>query len=89
MEILVMPEIRMRAKHQLTLPAGIVREAQIQENDQLTVSYINGNIVITPKQASRDEGDIMSFAGIGRGLWGATSEEVDQTLRSMKNEWER
>ncbi|MFZ3083547.1 AbrB/MazE/SpoVT family DNA-binding domain-containing protein [Rhodoferax ferrireducens] len=84
-----MPEIRMRPKHQVTLPASVVREAKLKPDDRLTVTFINGSIIITPKHDAKDEDDIMSFAGIGHGLWGNTPEEVDQTLCNMKNSWER
>jgi len=84
-----MPEIRMRPKNQVTLPASVVREAEIKLDDRLNVTYVNGSIVITPKQAAQDQCDIMSFAGIGHGLWGNTPAEVEQTLRNMKNSWQR
>lgn len=84
-----MPEIRMRPKHQITLPASVVRQAKLKPDDRLTVTFINGSIIITPIHDAKDQDDIMSFAGIGHGLWGNTPEEVDQTLRHMKNSWER
>lgn len=84
-----MPEIRMRPKHQVTLPASVVRAAKLKPDDRLTVTFINGSIIITPKHDDKDQDDIMSFAGIGHGLWGNTPEEVDQTLCNMKNSWER
>lgn len=84
-----MPEIRMRPKHQVTLPASVVRAAKLKPDDRLTVTFINGSIIITPKHDAKDQEDIMSFAGIGHGLWGNTPEEVDQTLCNMKNSWER
>lgn len=84
-----MPEIRMRPKHQITLPASVVRAAKLKPDDRLTVTFINGSIIITPKHDAKDQDDIMSFAGIGHGLWGNTPAEVDQTLCNMKNSWER
>ena len=84
-----MPEIRMRPKHQVTLPASVVRQANIAVNDRLTVSYLNGSIIITPRQARQDSEDLMAFAGIGRGLWGDSAEAVDATLRNQRDEWER
>ncbi len=44
-----MAEIRMRRKHQVTLPASIVRLAGIEPEDMLTVTFTNGAIVIKPK----------------------------------------
>ncbi len=84
-----MPEIRMRPKHQITLPASVVREAKIKLDDRLTVTYLNGSIIITPKLDAEAQDDILSFAGIGRGLWGSTPQAVDATLADMKNAWER
>ena len=89
MKVVSMPEIRMRPKHQVTLPASVVRQAKLKADDRLTVSYVNGSIIITPKHEARDQDDIMSFAGIGHGLWGNTAAEVDQTLLQMKNSWQR
>ena len=84
-----MPEIRMRPKHQVTLPASLVRQANIQLDDKLAVSYVNGSIILTPCAAHKNQADIMAFAGIASGLWGTTAHEIDQTLSSMKSGWER
>ncbi len=89
MTLLKMSEIRMRPKHQVTLSASIVHLAQIKPDDTLSVSYLNGSIIITPKIHHQEEINILSFAGIGRGLWGNTTEDVDATIRNMKEAWER
>lgn len=84
-----MPEIRMRTKHQVTLPASVVRAANLHPDDRLMVTYVNGNIIITPKKTEPQTDDVMQFAGIGRGLWGNTPEAVIETIRNMRSEWER
>ena len=84
-----MPEIRLRPKHQVTLPANLVRRANIQLDDKLTISYVNGSIILTPIAAGKTQTDIMAFAGIASGLWGGTALEIDQTLDSNKSGWER
>ena len=84
-----MPEIRMRPKHQVTLPASLVRQANIEPDDKLAVSYVNGSIILTPCAKSKDQIDIMAFAGIANGLWGDTAQEIDRTLGDMKSGWER
>jgi hypothetical protein len=84
-----MSTIRIRPKHQVTLPASIVRQASIQTDDVFSVVYLNGSIVITPQLAGRKAPSLMSFAGIGKGLWGDSQEAVDATLRDMKNAWHR
>ena len=84
-----MPEIRMRPKHQVTLPASLVRQANIKLDDRLAVSYVNGSIILTPCAASTNQTDIMAFAGIANGLWGNTAQEIDRNLNDMKSGWER
>ena len=84
-----MPEIRMRPKHQVTLPASIVRAANLQLDDKLEVSYINGNIIIAPKKVTSQPSDVMAFAGIGSGLWGATPAAVENTVKKLRNDLAR
>ncbi len=85
-----MPEIRMRPKHQITLPASVVRAANLKEDDRLNVDYLNGVIVITAKKPENQKGtDVMAYAGTGKGLWGDTPEEIDATIRNLRDSWER
>lgn len=84
-----MPEIRMRPKHQVTLPASLVRQANIKLDDKLAVSYVNGSIILTPTTKAKNQTDIMAFAGIASSLWGSTAGEIDQTLANLKSGWER
>jgi bifunctional DNA-binding transcriptional regulator/antitoxin component of YhaV-PrlF toxin-antitoxin module len=84
-----MPIIRMRPKHQVTLPASIVRAANIKPDDRLNVAYVNGSIIITPAQDIDKQGGLTSYAGIGRGIWGTTPAQVDQSLSDLKDSWER
>ncbi len=84
-----MPEIRMRPKHQVTLPASLVRQANIKLDDKLDVSYVNGSIILTPSTVGKDQTDIMAFAGIASGLWGRSAKDIDQNLDNMKSGWER
>ena len=85
-----MPEIRMRRKHQVTLPASIVRAANLQTDDRLTVTLVNGNIVITPaRNKAAAPNNVMAFAGIGREVWGRTAEESEAAVRALRDEWER
>jgi bifunctional DNA-binding transcriptional regulator/antitoxin component of YhaV-PrlF toxin-antitoxin module len=84
-----MPQIRMREKHQVTLPASVVRAANLKPDDKLQVDYVNGSIIITPQRSAEGGADILAFAGIGRGLWGDTAEKVEQALRERKDSWQR
>lgn len=82
-----MPEIRMRPKHQVTLPASIVREANLAIDDRLEVTYTNGVIILIPnsKTPQAKKFNIMSYAGIGKGIWGNTAEEVDQYINDLRS----
>lgn len=76
----------MRRKHQVTLPASIVRQAGIEPEDMLTVTFTNGAIVIKPKtKASEPQDDVMSYAGIGQGVWGTGSAEVLANIRKLRD----
>jgi len=80
----------MRSKNQFTLPASLVRESGIQIDDKLSVSLVNGSIVITP-MGPKHQGlsDVMAFAGIAQGVWGGSPEEVENTLQRDRATWER
>lgn len=47
------------------------------------------NTDTAPMTPEEEERRLMSFAGIGRGTWGSTPEEVQQTIRDLRNSWER
>jgi antitoxin component of MazEF toxin-antitoxin module len=80
----------MRSKNQFTLPASLVRESGIQIDDKLSVSLVNGSIVITP-MGPKHQGlsDVMAFAGIAQVVWGDSPEEVENTLQRDRATWER
>lgn len=84
-----MPEVQMRRKHQVTIPASIVEKAHLSENCTFDVDYVNGVIIFTPKNLIPKKDNIMSYAGIFSGAWGETSTEVETTIRNLHNEWER
>ena len=85
----IMPEVRVRQKHQITLPSSIVQEAHIAPNDTLEIALVNGVITLTPTKRQECKDSVMSYAGIFRGAWGATPEEVEKTLRDQRDSWER
>ncbi|WP_020560816.1 hypothetical protein [Thiofilum flexile] len=37
----------------------------------------------------KKEGHLMSFAGIGRGMWGNTPEKIQKTIQDLRASWER
>jgi AbrB family looped-hinge helix DNA binding protein len=55
-----MLEVRVRQKHQITLPASIVQEAHIAPNDTLEIALVNGVIILTPtKRKERKDSVIL------------------------------
>ena len=90
MRVFTMPEIRMRPKHQITLPASVVRAANLKADDRLNVDFVNGAIIIRLKSDQcSPQSDLMAFAGIGAGLWGSTKEETNASIRNLRDSWKR
>jgi bifunctional DNA-binding transcriptional regulator/antitoxin component of YhaV-PrlF toxin-antitoxin module len=81
-------EITVRQRNQVTIPKAIAEAAGIEEGTVCDMQYANGVITIV-LPAHRPPIDVMQFAGIGRGLWGQTTEEVDRTIRALRDEWDR
>ena len=85
-----MLKVRVRDKHQITLPASIVRAASIGPNDMLDVSYQNGAItLLTQRVAGEKRRSLMDLAGSTKGLYGRTTEERDAYLANERKSWER
>ncbi|MHB1233704.1 MAG: AbrB/MazE/SpoVT family DNA-binding domain-containing protein [Burkholderiales bacterium] len=84
-----MSTVRVRPKHQITLPVSIVNQAGIHQDDLLEADYVNGVITLVPKARQARHGDIMDYAGIARDVYGKTAEEVDVALSQLRDEWER
>ncbi|MBT9096186.1 AbrB/MazE/SpoVT family DNA-binding domain-containing protein [Methylovulum psychrotolerans] len=82
-----MPKAQMHSKHQVTLPASIVEKAHLAEDCTFDVDYINGAIVLTPINPNPKKDDVLSYAGLFSGAWGATPEEVEQTINTLHKEW--
>jgi len=79
-----MSQVRVRQKHQITLPANIVQDAHIIPNDTLEVAFVNGVITLTPKKRHAPKNAVMAFAGVAKGVWGETPEAVEATLTSQR-----
>lgn len=84
-----MTQVRVRQKGQITIPMQIAEEAQIRPDDTLEISYTNGVITLIPVARKERGSSIMAFAGIARGTWGETAEEVDGNLEQSRSSWER
>jgi bifunctional DNA-binding transcriptional regulator/antitoxin component of YhaV-PrlF toxin-antitoxin module len=93
METLTMPQVKIREKGQVTIPSELLQEwsnrNHVSVNDSMEAVLANGVLMLIPKKRHTAKRDIMSFAGVGKGLWGATPEEIDASINEMRNLWTR
>ena len=70
-----------------TLPEHIGPEFKRDPDDKLEVTNTDGAIDQTPmaKGLSAHEFDFMTYAGLGKGIWGDTCEEVDLFIRGLRS----
>jgi bifunctional DNA-binding transcriptional regulator/antitoxin component of YhaV-PrlF toxin-antitoxin module len=84
-----MTSITVRQRNQVTIPKGIAEAAGLTEGTVCDLHYENGVITIKVPW-HREPGDsILKYAGIARGVWGETPEEVDRTIRELRDSWDR
>ena len=83
-----MTEITVRQRNQITIPHDIAAQAGITTGTVCDVFYANGTIMIRLPRHEAPDDDIMRFAGVGKGLWGSTTEEVDRTIRGLRDSWD-
>jgi bifunctional DNA-binding transcriptional regulator/antitoxin component of YhaV-PrlF toxin-antitoxin module len=82
--------VRVRDKHQITLPASVVRAANVGVNDVLEVSCKDGAIVLSaPRVKEKKRPCLMDLAGSTKGLYGNTTEERQAWLAGERKSWER
>ncbi|WP_297484517.1 AbrB/MazE/SpoVT family DNA-binding domain-containing protein [Ferrovum sp.] len=84
-----MSQVRVRLKHQITIPARIAEAAHIKPDDMLEVAYANGVVTLVPVNRKARKGSAMAYAGIARGLWGQTTAEIEADLKGGHDSWER
>lgn len=84
-----MSQVRVRPKHQITLPSRIVAAAHLKPDDVLEVSYANGVVTLMPVNRKDRKGSVMAYAGIARGIWGQSTGEIEAGLNSDRASWER
>lgn len=84
-----MHTVRVRAKHQITLPVAIMQQANLHPNDVLEATCRNGIITLIPNRPASQRDNLMDYAGIARNSYGATPAEIDDCLADLRNEWER
>ena len=76
------------SKHQITLPAALVRKLGLEPGDKLGVELRDGRIVLTRQPRTAEEW-VRRFSGALKGLYGETVEELDEYVRRERESWER
>jgi hypothetical protein len=93
MELTAMPQVKLREKGQVTIPADLLqewsRQNHVATNDTIEVNLFNGVLMLIPSKRHTAKRDIMSFAGAGKGLWGNTHEEIEKSVQELRNSWTR
>ena len=84
-----MSQVRVRPKHQITIPARIARAAGIKPDDVLEVAYANGLVTLAPAGVKARATALLAYAGIARGVWGAGAAEIEAALDADRAAWER
>ena len=84
-----MSQVRVRLKHQITIPTRIAEAAHIKPNDMLEVAYTNGVVTLVSVNRRERKGSAMAYAGIARGIWGQTTAEIEAGLKSEHDSWEK
>jgi bifunctional DNA-binding transcriptional regulator/antitoxin component of YhaV-PrlF toxin-antitoxin module len=93
MEITIMPQVKLREKGQVTIPAELLQEwskkNHVSVNDSMEARLANGVLMLIPKKRHAAKRTVMSFAGVGKGLWGSTPDEVNASIKAMRDSWTR
>ena len=84
-----MPKVTLRSKGQVTIPSTILAQWNVQSDDVLDVQLANGVVMFTPVRRRQAPPDLMGFAGLGKGLWGDTPEQVEANIQSVRETWTR
>lgn len=84
-----MPTVRVRPKNQITLPAAIVSQSGIHEDDELSASYVNGVITLVPKAHASRKDNLMDYAGLAGTSYGKTGKQIDAAIARLRDEWTR
>ena len=84
-----MPKVTLRPKGQVTIPSSILAQWNARPDDVLDVHLANGVVMFTPVRRRETPPELMAFAGLGKGLWGDMPEQVEASIRNLRETWNR
>ncbi|MBI2172098.1 MAG: AbrB/MazE/SpoVT family DNA-binding domain-containing protein [Chloroflexi bacterium] len=79
-----MPVVTVSSKHQITLPAEIVRAMDLKPGDKLIANALDWRIVIMKESENRLE----RYIGSLKGVYGSTKEEIDRYIAEVRYGWD-
>ena len=82
-------QVRVRDKHQITIPMAIAQAASIAPDDVLIVEYTNGVITLIPTAKQTKRAKAHDFLGALSGTWGKSATAIDAHLRKERDSWGR
>lgn len=83
-----MVRVTIRNRNQLTVPVDIAAAAGLTSGSLCDMEYVNGVITITPADTPTRR-PLSDYAGIARGVWGDTEDEIENRIREDRESWER
>ena len=83
-----MPEVTIRQRNQLTVPAEIARQVGIQPGTTCTIEVVGGVITLTPTGGPAGQ-PLAAYRGAARGAWGPTPAEIEATIAADRASWQR
>ena len=84
-----MSSVRIRAKNQITLPASIVSQTGLREDDVLDIACANGVITLVPKIRATSRDNLMDYAGLAGASYGNSAKQIDAAIAKLRDEWTR
>ena len=73
--------VTLTSKHQLTVPAKMVRALKLRPGDKLVGSIKNGAIVLRPRPSLSDQLAELNKLTVGRNKGVATDESMKESIR--------
>lgn len=87
-----MPMIRVREKHQITLPKEVVQNLHLKPDSYIEYLLTPDGVLMRPAQIKREKPSIFQYSGYAKKRKQrcfATSQEADQFISNLRDEWER
>lgn len=79
--------VTLSAKHQVTLPAAMVRELGLRPGDKLSVRRRGDGLVLTRLPRTPEEW-VARYRGALRGVYGETPGDIEEYIRKERESWE-